>query len=300
MQSSILSLAQTACYRMAIQAPSALLTATDTDSLQLLHLLKEVAEELRNIRTFPQQKKKYTFDLETSRSQYPLPIDFWSPVPLTHWIDDRRRRLEGPLTDSRFTDYTRGGIGASSDIAYRIFGPDGNQYTAGGQFEIDPPPSASGEELSFEYVSANLFTPRYWTPSTSYTLNDYVFSNGNFYKCDTGGTSSSTTAPSATTTTTNSITDGSAKWHYVSMLYETPLADTDICIFDDDIMIAGLKAKYLDGRGLDGADKAAAAYEKLKINAKNRRVGTRVGSFNSTPGNSIPYPRTPSDGSWNI
>lgn len=292
---TILQIAQRASYRTGVQAPSGLVAATDNNSLQLLHLMVELSEELRNLRSFPQQKKTYTFDMESARSHYPLPIDFYCPLLRTHWNYDNKRRLVGPLTDGDFTEYQYGAIGNPYEYAFRIFGSDGNNYTAGGQFEVYPTPTASDITLKFEYLSRNLFLPKYWQISTAYTSGQYVSSNGKIYLCDTNGTSSATTAVDGVT---QNITDNTTRWDYQNILYEFPLADTDISIFDDDIMILGLRAKLLEAREMPGAAAAMANYQKLLNRAKSRWEGSFVGSFCRKGFD--PRPRPATQGGWTI
>lgn len=291
---TVLALVQEVCYRIGIQAPTALAAGTDNHSRQLRSLLYEVAEELRNTRGFPQQKKIHTFDTEASRDKYPLPVDFWSPIILTHWNDDRNRRLSGPVSDVTFTEFSRGTGAGSTELSYRIFGPDGNQYTAGGQFQVYPTPSAV-EEISFEYYSRNLFLPKYWLPATAYTSGQYVSSNGKIYLCDSSGTSDATTA--VTGTAANTV-DGTTRWDYQNIIYETIVADTDICVFDDDVMKIGLKAKFLGEKTFPAAEQARADYAQLLLSAKTRMLGSFVGSFQSSGNGSIPWPGRATDGGW--
>lgn len=291
---TVLALVQEVCYRIGIQAPTALYSATDNHGRQLRALLYEVAEELRNTRGFPQQKKTYTFDLEASRTEYPLPVDFWAPVLQTHWNNDTNRRLNGPVSDATFSEFLQGSGAGSSGYSYRIFGPDGNNYTAGGQFNVYPTPS-SAEELSFVYYSRNLFLPKYWQPATAYTSGQYVSSNGNIYLCDTSGTSHASTAPDGVTA---NIADGTAQWDYQNILYETILADTDICVFDDDVMKIGLKAKFLGEKTFPAAEQARADYAQLLLSAKTRMLGSFVGSFDGRGVSGVPWPTRATDGGW--
>lgn len=295
MSLTVLQIVQRSLYRLGLQVPSALIGATDNDTLQVIHLMYELAEELRNYGTWPQQKKVYAFDLESGRAKYPLPIDFYSPTLNTQYDTDSSRPLNGPVSDAEFTAHQYGGVGSVANLTYRIFGPDGNNYTAGGQFQVYPTPSASGQSLAFEYLFKNLFLPKYWQISTNYTSGQYVSSNGNIYLCDTTGVSSATTPVSGTAANT---TDNTTRWDYQNIAYETILNDNDICIFDDDVMVAGLRAKILEVRNLEGAEAALANYKNLRSRAKVRMHGSFTGSF--APQSAGPRYRPSTPGSWSI
>src|ERR1017187_9657378 len=74
---------------------------------------------------------------------------------------------------------------------------------------------------SFWAACANELSPgMLWAPITAYTSGAIVANMGNVYKCDTSGTSDvfGSGGPLPTTTGTNSITDGTAKWHFLNQL----------------------------------------------------------------------------------
>src|SRR5690606_24569335 len=114
MKKTILALAQTFCYRMNIPRPASLSGSSDPASLQILHLVYEVAEELRQAACWTQQKRIHTFETESARAKYPLPEDFYAPSPFTEWNNNENRRLMGPLSDSEFTGRLYGGFGSSN------------------------------------------------------------------------------------------------------------------------------------------------------------------------------------------
>ena len=126
-----------------------------------------------------------------------------------------------------------------------------------------------------EYVTRHLFLPQHWVASTAYTTDDYCNANGNCYKCSSAGTSSATTAPTGQTT---GITDGTAKWDYYNTPIEALLADTDLCLFDYDIVELGVKAKYIKEHG--GQWKPVEMeYKRAVEEAVNRTRVPHVGSF---------------------
>ena len=276
MSKTVISAVQSACYRWGIPFPAAgtLYNNSDPGARQLLHIFYAVCEELRQANCWTQQKKIYTFATTSGRSKYPLPEDYYAPSPFTEWNTSEHNGLIGPLPDSDFTARLYGGIGSNFNFEYRFFGSDSNPNTAGGQFNIYPTPT-SAITCSIEYMTRNLLLPKNWLPSTVYVIGIYTNANGNIYLCDTNGTSHASTAPSAVTA---DIIDGTTRWDYVSAPYETLLADTDICLFDDDLIKLGLRAKWRDEKGEEAA--AAEKEYKSKINkAVARLEGSAIGSF---------------------
>ena len=284
---TILADIQSFCYRINIPAPSALFNSTDPGTLQLIHIFYAVCEELRQAKCWPQQKRTHTFETSSGRTKYPLPEDFYACTQSTQWNEDQDRSLNGPISDADFTYRLYGISDTGSDYSWRMFGPDLNPNTSGGQFQINPTPGATAETITFEYLSRNLFLPKNWLPSTAYTSGVYVNANGNIYLCDTNGTSS-TTPPSATTA---NITDGTTRWDYVSTPYETILADTDINLFDSDLVKLGIRAKWFEEKGED-QNPAFAEFEAKIAQAQARFHGSHVGSMirrGTRPSYSVPY-----------
>lgn len=286
---TVLEIAQTYCYRSNLPAPSSLFGSTDPAALQLLHLIYEVCEELREKGGWAQTKKVHTFDLETSKTFYQLPKDFYAPVIDTQWQTDQQRRMKGPVSDAVFTRLKYRSI-EPSDLTYRIWGPDMNPNSAGGQFEVRPTPKASGDSQAFEYYTRNLFLPKHWAASTAYTSGVYVNNNGYNYLCDTNGTSGST-GPSGTDA---NITDGSTRWDYYGEAYETIKADTDLCMYDDNLVILGLKYKWKDAKGEDFTQAQANFYNGIEI-AKGRLNAPVVGSMTGDEDVAIRYSVPDSD-----
>lgn len=283
--STVLNVVKSACYRWGLPFPAAgtLYNNTDPGALQLLHILYAVCEELRQAACWTQQKKVYSFSTTSGRSQYALPQDFYAASPFVEWNTDQNTPLYG-IDDVDFGQRLYGGYGSANNFDYRFFGPDSNVNTLGGQFNVYPTPTST-VACSFEYLSRNLFTPKAWLPSTAYTSGQYVFSSGNIYLCDTNGTSHASTPVSGTAQDT---TDGTTRWDYQAGAYEAILADTDLCIFDEDLIKLGLRAKWRDEKG-EEAEKAEAEYQSKITKAVNRLRPLVVGSFSKYGGRQRRY-----------
>lgn len=291
MMQTALSIIQSVRRRQVLGVPTALVGTTDPDELQLIELLYAVCEELRQARCWIQQKRTHSFDTVSGQQSYQLPQDFYSALLGTQWNVDEVNPLIGPASDAEFAYRVYGQDSSTYNFTYSLFGPDQNPNSANGQFRLNPTPS-SAITLSFYYLSRNLFLPKHWLPSTAYTSGTYVNANGNIYLCDTNGTSG-TTAP---TGQTNNIADGTTQWDYVATPYETLVADTDLCLFDADLVKLGLRAKWNEEHG---GEYEAAQYEyETKISqAVARMRGSNIGSLIRRANN--PRYRVPSR-SWSI
>lgn len=255
--------------------PSTLASTTDASQLKLKAILADVSRGLRRELQFPSQKRTHDFATVASTESYQLPQDFYGLLFETAWDKDQQWPLEGPLSDSVFSSRKYRETGAIV-TQFRMFGFDRNPNSAGGQFKVYPTPT-DAYDLAFDYITASLFLPPNWLPSTAYTSGTYVNANGNIYLCGTNGTSG-TTAPAAKTA---NITDGTTQWDYVAAPYETVRTDNDLSIFDDEVMVLGVRVGYLRGTGKDFS-KEFADFEDAKKAAKHRYMGNRRGSFGSS------------------
>lgn len=296
MSLTVLEIVKQALWPIAgAQPPSSSLTSTSvTQEIQLRTILYDVSRELRREIRGATQKRTHSFDLSSGISGYQLPKDFYAAIIDTQYDTDQDWQLDGPLSDSAFQGKVYRQSGATVS-AYRVFGPDANPNSAGGQFKVYPTPTSSGTTLAFDYITSSLFFPPNWTPSeASITVGKYRNANGNIYKCSaiTTGTTS-TTAPSHTTGT---AVDGGVTWQYYSDAYETIQTSDDLSLFDDELIILGVRVHYMEGKRKDpGMHKTN--YENAKRVARTRFNGSFTGSFGSECGGprySVP------DGGWSF
>lgn len=266
--------------------PTALVGETDPNTLQLIQMLYKTCEELRRLKTFDAQKRKYNFTTTSADSTIALPADFYSPLLGTLWNAD----TDEPLTkanDAAFVYYLQSGNTPADEFSYRIFGWDENTASGLGQFEVSPTPSST-VNLYMEYVTRHLFLPKHYALSTAYAQNTLVNVSGNIYKCATAITASDT-VPTGTST---AIEDDDGTWDWYNTPIEALQADTDLCLFDYDIVELGVKEKYLKEMGGSGYAVANADYKRAVEDNVNRNRGVHIGSFyrtRSLPGPQIPY-----------
>lgn len=158
------------CRLSNLPIPSTISTGSDPSSLQVVEALLAALKDMRQAACWDVQKRKYSFSTEASRTQYPLPADFYKPIPRSHYNQSTDMEL------IQASDYDMGRMlyadsGDDSEYSYRIFGPDVARTTAG-QLELHPTPS-SVVTLSFEYYSGNLVLPATWT-SSDYALYESI------------------------------------------------------------------------------------------------------------------------------
>jgi hypothetical protein len=271
MMKTALSIIQSARRRMNLTAPTTLISVTDPDELQMIEIFYAVCEELRQARCWAQLKRYYSFATVDTIRTYQLPPDFYAPLLKTQHNESDDVRLLGPVSDAIYRNMTVMGD-SSINYTYRIFGRDENTASAGGQIELLPTPSAA-QTVSFEYLTRSYLLPKDWAATTGYTSGTYVNANGNIYLCDTDGTSGAT----APTGLTANITDGTTQWDYVSAAYETIVADTDLCVFDDDLVRLGIRAKWIEDKGGDYAQ-AKFEFESRIDQAVARYKGSYIGT----------------------
>ena len=365
MGQTVLQLVQNTCREINIAVPSALTSATDSSTLQLIQLFYAAGKDLRSALWWPQLKRSYQITLQSGRNKYQLPEDFFASIPETQWDKNNRWQMQGPLSDGIWNCRVYGWTAVLNYKAWRVFGGDTNPNSGGGQFEINPTPgdSEQGLLLTFDYISRNWIVPELWTAGTSFTANEYCYcfgniyqkgsgtasagtvppnmanaigqdggmywlalptvsawasttvyppgryvtNGGNLYYCTSGGTSAGSGGPTGTDTddtvtdgtvtwqyyaveswtgqtdytqgdiilissqyyvaqnggksggtqptwTQTTVSDGTITWTYKTAAYEAIIADTDLCMFDDELMIAALKWRFLQARGLQYAD----------------------------------------------
>lgn len=249
-------LIRAACYELNIPAPTgAVTTATDAGTLQLRNLFYSVGRELRNKRYWPQLKHTHTITLTSGRAAYPLPEDFFAAIPFTHTDRTNHREMLGPVSDQYWNERLYEYASSETYRAYRIFGPDDSKYSLGGQFKVDPTPT-SEDVISFDYISKSWISPPRWILFTPIGFSQYRSASGNIYRATVTGTNGLTPP----THTSGTAVNGSATYEYITAPYEAILTDDDFSLFDDNLMILGLKSALTSDKGL--ADRFAIQFQQ--------------------------------------
>ena len=267
--------------------------ASTPGAKQVLQLIYDTCEELRQAACWQHQLKTYTITTASGQSKYPLPKDFYALVPASQWHSDNNQRLSGPIMNHEFSGFLYGVDASTYSYAFRIAGVDFNQTSGGGQIELNPTPTAT-ETLKLEYLTANLFMPPYWTEGESIGSSG-IYRNSNGYNYVSTG--SGTAGSDAPDHTSGSVSDGGVTWTYYDTAYEAALTDSDLCIFDPDLVKLGLRAKWIDEKG-EVSESAEAEFRSKIEAAKARWLGPVIGSF-SRRGNAYRRYQFPSGG-WSL
>lgn len=116
-----------------------------------------------------------------------------------------------------------------------------------------------------------------WAAETAYLAGAVVSKGGNYYLNTTPNAANATSqisgkfGPDWTATT---VPDNAATWTFQPQAYEGLVTDSDLCLFDEDIMIEGLKWRFLRARGLE-FQSIRDDYDNMVDTAVNRWVSGR-------------------------
>ena len=259
---TILEIIQSFCYRINQPAPSAIVGVTTPAERQYLELFRSIGDNLRNRPyQWPQLKRGYVFTTATGVARYQLPGDFYRLLTAAQWDIANTQAMIGPVSDSRMAANQLGVIDTQTQKLFRIIGPTSHLVStspyskrSAGVFEIEQPGANDTDTMYMGYLSCNWIWPRDWVASTAYSAGDIRSVDGYVYICKTSGTSG-TTRPSTGTVDTD-ITDNSAVWRvynepYLAVAANSKLNDADLCLFDDDLMIEGMRWAYYQAKKLD-------------------------------------------------
>jgi hypothetical protein len=149
----------------------------------------------------------------------------------------------------------------------------GNLYvctTGGTSAGAGGPTGTSSSAVTDGTVSWLYCTVTNWVGETSFASGSYMKAGSNYYKAMTPPNTLSAaqiTGKVQPTWIVNGATwketDGTTSWNYQTGAYEALVTDSDLCLFDDEIMIAGLKWRFLRSQKRDYEDEKSE-YERLK------------------------------------
>ncbi len=295
------------CYRVNVPAPSSIVGVSSPTEQQYLSLFKFVGDNLRNRPyQWPQLKRGYTFTTVTNQRKYQLPGDFYRLLDSSQWDTSNNWPLRGPISDFQYNVRQFTAVSLQTRKAFRILGPVNYLYNtspysqrSAGWFEVDPAADNNTDELFLGYLSSNWIQPRDWQASTAYNLGDIRSGNGYVYRVTTAGTSGST-RPSASTGT---VTDGTVTWTVYTEPYDasasnTNLNDADLCLFDDDLMIEGMRWAYFRAKKQE-YEQERSDWEQMVKSAYARFNGPVRVSMADEYGDYFDWPNIPAGG-WSV
>lgn len=154
-------------------------------------------------------------------------------------------------------------------------------------------PTSTTEDVD---ITSGTATLRYhsaasWAAQTDFEEGDFILISAQYYRCEQGGKTAVQPTWDATT-----FTSGTATLTHQNVAYEEIITDSDICVFDDEAMIAGLRGKLFAARGLGSAD-LVYEFEKYKASCVGRwHVGKvldlAAGEYSPRPFANLP------EGNW--
>lgn len=179
--------------------------------------------------------------------------------------------------------------------------------TTGGTSSGVEPTSETNPVTDGTVTWENLTVP-IWTSQTQYEYGDYVQnSTSHELYLNVSRVSDSSTSISGnyipawsynTSTQVWQQTDGTVVWAHSPAAYSLR-ADTDLILFDDDIMVDGLSWAYLRMKGLEYTDKRNEWEDSVRSAAGRANGPTRINAADEFGDQFGMWPNTPA-GSWDV
>ena len=304
-------LLQNFCYRINQPAPTSFVGVSSPAERQYVSLFQCVGDRLRNMPyLWPQLKRGYTFTTQTNVANYQLPGDFYRLLMDDAWDRTNQWPMRGPISDRVMQARQFAVIGLQTRKVYQLIGP--TQYLfatspfsqrSASSITIDPPGSNNTDSLFLGYMSCNWVWPADWVAGAVYAAGSLVTGNGNIYFTTAGGTAG-TTRPSVTT---GSEIDGpgGVTWlvyhePYLVNPANTKLTDNAICLFDEDLMIEGMRWEYKRAKGQPFED-LRAEWERMAASACSRFTAPSITSLAGSGYSDLfnEFPLMP-PGNWSI
>lgn len=120
-----------------------------------------------------------------------------------------------------------------------------------------------------------------WASQTAYARGVYVTTGGRLYLCSNPNIASNTVFYSGSvdpTWTLTTVSDGTIVWTWQDISYENVISDTDFSVFDDELMLLGVKWRWLREHGEDFSD-VQQEYQAKVDYAQARWQGSRKITF---------------------
>jgi hypothetical protein len=158
---SLLTIIQQACSRLAIPVPTAIVSSTDSQIVQLYSLANEEGETCCARYDWRKLIGEVLFSTLNQHEQTgALPSDFDHIVNESMWDRTTVRKVFGPLTDEQW----------QNEMAFPVYTPIAPAYIIYSELNLTPAPSL-GDTLAFNYVKNTWARSASGTPQTSYTAD---------------------------------------------------------------------------------------------------------------------------------
>lgn len=177
----------------------------------------------------------------------------------------------------------------------------GNLYvctTNGVSASSGGPTGTSSGAITDGTVSWSYCTIATWKAETAFAAGTFIKIGATYYKNTTPGIYANATAVTGKTqpnwtasTGVYSQSDGTVLWVYQPQAYEALVTDNDLCVFDDELMVLGLKWKFLQANRKEYEDFKADWDQRLDSafgRLNNGRVFNMAGGSNVVGRQPIP------------
>lgn len=170
----------------------------------------------------------------------------------------------------------------------------GNLYvcTNGGQSAGAGGPSGTSSSITDGSVTWQYCAVSSWAGQTSFIFGSFILVGSQYYRCTTPGVQGNNTQITGKiqpTWTTTTVSDGTITWTSQTSTYDALVTDNDLVLFDDEIIIAGLKWRFLRAKGAEYDDIRAEYQEQVDTAMARWNAGKKI----SLAGNDIFNARNP-------
>jgi hypothetical protein len=159
-QGTALQIIQQAASELGLPVPSSGLTSREATALQLIALLNRAGYELSLAYEWQVLNRLATITTVAGQFLYDLPSDTGRIINQTIWSSDSLQPVDGPVSSQRWEAQTKGVTNSGPFIGFRIIG---------NQIQLNPAPAASGQTITFEYIS-NGWIQSYLDPAQYLTV----------------------------------------------------------------------------------------------------------------------------------
>lgn len=130
----------------------------------------------------------------------------------------------------------------------------GTSAGSGGPTGTDTTTAVTDNTCSWLYISESA-----WAAYTSYAVGAHVTNSSKRYRAvkSPHGSSTQKSGAAGPDWTATTVPDNTAGWTYQTASYEQLQTDSDLCLFDEDLMILGLQWRFMRGKNLPFQSKQA-------------------------------------------
>lgn len=286
------------CSILHLNKPVQYVGSGTTDSRQLVSQLITIGRDLLVSHDWRELKREHSIYLSDGVSSYDYPVDYERVINDTQWSTGRTTQPKMPI-DSVQYQYNKNRL---NNYNYSLH--FASRYN--GRIIVQPTPSLplgydpEDHKITFEYISNAWIIPQLLTPGLSLQSGQEVWANYNGvyyrFKAKTTETAVSGVIVPFTVILGNSESiayyydEGNGNMQFertpVPYGYSRPQSDTDIPLFDSQLISLGVQYKNYQNSGFD-SDSTFAEYEAMKESLKTAQSGARKISMRC--GEMIPY-----------